>query len=232
MKKKHYIKSLLLTTALVTSGSMIAMPNANASEITPSIQLTDQISENVILRDLTIEEIYDAVAERRNISYEEAKKEVLDDARVKYYQNNPGARNLAPVSESVLESYAARANKQLEAYMDVVNESTGAQCFVRYGVLVEVNGSGSFAWISSVKKGTEFVLAYGTGTHTYSPGYVLAEYIDANRVQFNSTGNLEATVLKSHGPSYTLKGFTFAGSSGTNEIYRKSLTINKQLSLF
>ncbi len=232
MVKKHYIKSLLFTTALVTSGSMIAMPNANASEITPSIQSSDQQSENTaVLKDVTIEEVYNAVAEGRNISYEEAKKQVLDDARTKYYQNTSDRpRTFAAVSESALEAFVVGATKHLEDWEYIVNYN-GAECFIRYGALVEISGSGSFTYISSIVSGTAFVQAGGTGNHNYQPAYLHSTLVDNNRIRIQASGNMESTVSKTLGGSFSAKGFSLSVSGGNTQTWRKVVTLDKQIKL-
>lgn len=238
MKKKNYIKRLLFTITLVASGTMITLSNVTASDIISSnslstdenLSIQEQIDKNTTLKDLTIEEIYSRVAEGSNISYEEAKKELLDEARVRYYQENAKARSFVAVSESTLENYVVGSHKQLESFYYLVN-ADGAKCFLRFGALVEIRGSGSFTYISAIKKGTEFILAHGTGNHTYTGGYITSSLVDGNRIRIFATGNVESIVSQTHGPAYSKKGFSFGGTVGNDIIYRKSVTLDKVLKL-
>jgi len=115
-------------------------------------------------------------------------------------------------------------------YTYVVNWN-GAECFVRYGALVEISGSGSFTYISKIVDGTPFVQAAGGGSHTYQPAYLHATLVDNNRIRIQSSGTIESTVSKSHGGSYSAKGFSLSSTNGDTQIWRKIVNIDKQLKL-
>lgn len=216
----QFLFSSLIVVACLFSFNVL---NTHAEEVISNFE------GEAVFKELSPEEIYVKIALARGISVEEAKKSLLEEAQEEYLKQNSSVQMMR-VSESVLEKLVAEGRRQLEGSGYLVNDSsgTGAWAQLRYGVVVKVAQSGSYVWVTAVESGTEYVLATGTGSHVYTSGYKSA-VIDSGRVHFMSTGEVESVIPKSFGTSFSSRGFTLAGNSGSNQIWRKSVNINTYL---
>lgn len=55
--------------------------------------------------------------------------------------------------------------------------------------------------------------------------------VDNNRIRIQSSGNMESTVSKSLGGSFSAKGFSLSFSTGDTQTWRKVVTLDKQIKL-
>lgn len=200
--------------------------NANAEENMP-ITVTSFNEEAVLIdvevKELTEEEVIQEIALRKGISLEQATKEFSSRSN----KTNSKFNSINPTSTKVATGY-----RQISATYLIINGTNGnAWSNVRYGVVAEVSQSGSFVWFSDVLKDTAFAQATGSGTHSYVGGYSTALLLGGNSIQFMSTGEVEAVIPSSFGAAFQKGGFTLSGTRNNNEVWRKTIDINRFFTL-